>query len=505
MLVKVSKRLSLILFTATSIGCGGMVEDDKDSPDTIVELQPGASQPAAFSLEDPSCQVSATSASLSTTEIYRWAGDVVESHNVELEGVFNSPNGLQSPAVNKTTYLDTWIRECDPNKPRSSRCLNSRGQTLPWSFSPEESKGVLKVCDPGKSYGRRTYESMALSAIYYVGNAHDTYQEITGDDTLAKIQLSVSPLFIDEYVFPVSDGVEKRQREYLTHNMAYFPRNGDIPYGSIAVFPERDSFEEHFPGYFWESEFALGHEYGHHIDLSKSKTYYESIGLYWNTLTHSFTDHEIQNGAPALDSGGTTRSKIHDAVQEGFADLMAFYSAGGTSKSLVGIECLGGNRDVANSSFANSEEKILTEDRFDMFLGKAEDTNSACEPHYDNHHTIGAILAHSANSFFSKLTAASPETKDHEKDIEQRYLLTLKWLDAFKSASLQLKDTNSDLERLTPVTQAFEQVADEWLTTFGLTGTSEEKDLRANLCQVVADFIPASPSKPFSSPEGSCL
>jgi hypothetical protein len=494
----ITGKLTLVSIFLSLASCGGDDSSEKAPTKRLIRQQDGFRVPAEFHLEDPECLERSDNLTIKTTTIQKWEGESVVPNNIKNANINIAGSTIKSDAIKSTTYLDTWIRTCDGDAPENERCLDSHGKNKNWIYSKGESKGPIRVCKNDHEYKRNSYESMTLASVYYTNSAHTRFAELSGDTKIPKINLAIAPNFIDDYVFQYPNE-EVHQREYITHNLAYFQKTNSNPIPTIAVFPEDADFAKYGKGYFWDSLFALGHEYGHHIDLSSNEEFYSTLGLKWNSLTHSFDEKTI-----SMVAGGTPNKAIQSGMQEAFADLLAFYAAEGDSSSFSGIPCLGENRNILSGVFSNNDEKMMTDDRFDILLGRAADESVGCDPHYNDQHMLGAIIAYTANQFFERLISENNDIAGSKDDFDQRYKLTLNWMKHFRAetATLTLVEKHSD--RFRPISRAFVKTTQDWIKGFPITGDNTADLLETELCEIFAEGLPVSPELPWFEGSDSC-
>lgn len=489
-------RLKLIvglpLVTLLGSACGN---DSGGTPRNIIPVVSSKVAPVEYTLEDPECLQGTESVSLSKTQIQAWDGDQVVSRQVNLTDVATK-DSLVSPIVRMTTWKDQFERVCDLDRGVSEACLDPEdGSEKEWYLNQKESGGFLRVCKDDHAYGRETYEGVALTSLNYIEHANARYMFLAeAARPLNKIVLSVLPHFIDYYDNYIEDRQIKRLKTWVTHNLAYFQG------GMIVVFPENVEDKPKSNGFFWESEFVLAHEFGHHIDWERHGSALRAAGLEWNALTHSFDDmHALRVGQNIV----SARGQVIGAVSEAYADMLAFYAEGATAKSLVGLRELGVDRNVAGSKFANGDDKVLTEDRLTMLLtGTSE---SPVDKPYTQIHTVGAIFAHALDEAFTTLARADARVvPGSDLDLARRYQLTLGWMDALVT---ELPKANDPAESaLAPLGRALEVAVQNHLTKFPLTGgeSPTSAEVKEEVCKQVAASLPAIGRAPFALATGSC-
>ncbi len=139
------------------------------------------------------------------------------------------------------------------------------------------------------------------------------------------------------------------------------------------------------------------HEYGHHI---------------FNTL-FGYTNLQYQADflGTSSDRKITNKEVLH-ALNEGFSDLMAYYSLDRDESDLSGVPCLEFSRDVAHGIFSNGSPKIFTQKAINTFFftKKVRKKNNCGEINFQDIHIFGAIFAYNADKFLTLFTT-SPQKK----------------------------------------------------------------------------------------------
>lgn len=476
-----------------SYGCGS---DTSHSKRGVIPVVAHPKAPATYTLEDPECLKGTETVALTKTEIQAWDGDQVVARSVPLTGV-ETGDSLTSKVVKMTTWNDHFERVCDLDRGVDHACDDVEdGGEKEWYLNQNESGGFLRVCKDDHAYGRESYEGVALTSLSYIERANTRYMQLAEpSQPLDKIVLSVLPHFIDYYDNYIHERQLKRLKKWITHNLAYFQG------GMIAVFPENVVDREQAAGYFWESEFVLGHEFGHHIEWERHGSALRAAGFEWNALTHSVDDLlAVRVGQNAT----SARGKLVGAVSEAYADMLAYYSEGATARSLVGLPELGIDRNVDGASFANGDAKILTEDRLELLLAGTipEDAN---ETRYTEIHIVGAIFAHALDEVFKMLALTDVRVvPGSDVDLGRRYQLTLAWMDALVQELPKSEATGTDV--ITPLGLALETAVQGYLTKFPLTGgeSPTTAEVKREVCKQVATSLPAMGQVPFAASSGRC-
>jgi hypothetical protein len=490
------RKVNALLFGAAAAvnlqACGG--GDDSEDQVAIVLPERVFNPPASYPLADEGCQTRKEPTSLTRTVIPGWQGDEVKMVPVTLTDTVTSQS-LRNSIVKDTVFGVEYERRCDAGRGESA-CLDQFGQER--DYKAKEGVGwLLRVCDDDHTYDRKSVETVALASAYYLDIAHRKYMALKEDKaaTPEQLLLNVLPQFTDVYDnFVDTDGERKVKKVYIVNNLAY--------YGSkrmVIVFPSSQQVDRLYPGYFWESQFVLAHEYGHHIERMRTGFLTGHLSIEWNPLSHSWEDGEQLT---MTGSGKTEFTQMLGAVSEGFADLLAFYAEGGTSFSLSGIPRLGANRDIRLATFANKDEKILTTERFNVLTLRNSDPDDSDES-YGDIHRVGAIIAHTADKIFKVTSLARDGIEEGSgPDMDYRYKMVLRWISEV-GEGLSLTKDEGGAAQLARLSDAFATVVNETVAGSALRSDVSAEDLRRDVCEVLADSLPAL-AKPAFQLDGGC-
>lgn len=472
------------LLAVALLGCGADRSVAPKSAKTPIEtLVVTEEPPAAYTLADAGCQARAASVPLTRARIHSWDGSQVKTRRVAYAGT-RSDASLASPAVRLTTFDDRYERVCDFKKGKGRYCQDDRGRELSWSL--DRPARALRICQDGADFPRLTYERVGLASLHGLELANAAYLAADrGAHPLEPIHLSVLPHFVDLYQNYEHDGQIKTLKTWVTHNMAYFPSAK-----MIAVFPEPASLQPLLEGFFWESEFVLAHEFGHHVELTRLTPAAAAFGLTWSPLRHVYLG---VTGEP------TEAAQVFGSFSEAFADLLAYYARRGDTSTLVGLPCFGANRDPGRSRFGNGDDKALTEDRLALLLGHVSEEEKPCgEPRYSDIHNTGAIVATLLDEAFAALTALSGDiVASSNEDFSKRYELALAWQDALTIRSRQVRAAASAQELLALLPLALEDATNDFLAGSSLTDGQGEAARRA-VCEAASQRLPVVERRPFA-------
>jgi hypothetical protein len=101
-------------------------------------------------------------------------------------------------------------------------------------------------------------------------------------------------------------------------------------------------------------------------------------------------------------SSGVTNESVENALNEGFADLIAYYSLRPDEYSLNGINHLAYNREVGFSYFIIYGKKEFSDSILNSFFSAGRRSDDYTNFFQDGH-ILGAIFAHRADQFMNSL------------------------------------------------------------------------------------------------------
>ena len=500
--------------------CGWLGHRDSDDSDSgvtnpILSVFP----PAEYSLDDPDCLSRTDEVTLTKTGIQKWEGLSVTSSLTDLNETRSAARG---PIVNSsnvdTKFRREFVRQCDPKRYDREGCVNpSSGRATGWSVT-NGSGGQLRACKDNYPYDRESYEGVALTSLYHLQTARKAYIEATGRSDLPRVILETLPIVRDEV-----KGYQKSSSDakydatfYHTHNAAY-AKSGNDDY--VFIFPETKELGYQPRGYLWESAFVLAHEFGHLVEGKIWGNQLEAIGLERDPLLHRY--HTLY--APQPSNGGqhslagSSNAQVFGAYSEGFADLLGFYALGGRTDSLVGIECLGFNRNPTKGTFRDGTDKVLTEDVVSIALGKRRNTGlitiqeevQGCEvPRFEDIHAVGAILAFYINDILASVGrwttgSVAEDSSPTKADIIVRYRLLLTTTSNLTVEAS--KRTLADADQFELITTALEKAVQSHLSRTAIPqGALTKEQLIAKLCMRSRELMPVVDKIPFSEGRSLC-
>ncbi len=498
--------MTLVLFTLSGCGAADSREKAPSAP-PVLPLISTRDQPVVYELADPDCQSRMELVNLPLTLTETWvtttSGDNVIRQRVTLPRT-QTKASLQNEAVAKTTYGENYERVCDFRKPKQARCVNNLGREIPFYRKGLNGPLPLKICKDQHQYPLDSYETVSLTAAYQLGRTRQFYLKAAPESPPPlRVVLSMFPTFAEIYdYFPQLNKSPGRLVTYMTHNLAYFPESEEI-----VIFPETvNATSKHK---LWESPFVLSHEYGHHIDHIRHKNSYSQAGLLWSATRHSFIDLVAQGSLdPGVEKATfqalqgdkplsmTPKALLTTAMGEAFADLIAFYTEGESSASILTFDEIGTDRDILSPRFANGLEKILSRRHTNTFFNQFEaKTPEGRLNMMTGVHTIGAILAYGVHELFSSLTAS---TVDDEARTLAKYRLLLDLMDDFTGGLGQLDYQSSSSEVLGIFAKAIQKTLDQALPTLKAAiihqnpedGPGLWKKTKAQICDQLGSSFP---------------
>ena len=239
----------------------------------------------------------------------------------------------------------------------------------------------LQICPDETNYEKDTIESAALNSTYFIQKTNEKIRSIFPDLKISPITLSIAPLVIRSSITTDWSGETTKESMYITDNALYTPGAA-----TITFLPHSKSVKERgFKMNFWEVPMVASHEYGHHIFESIYSGQSSPMGCFGET-------HKPRTGRKSFDRT-VKHEDIMVSYNEGFADLVAFYTLEGKERDVQDVKCLEVSRDVESPVFYNGKPKIFNEEAMRTFFSPYVDyTNGTCEDHsYQDVHVIGAI------------------------------------------------------------------------------------------------------------------
>lgn len=383
-------------------GCGPKLNEEvlPEAPPSDDGVFISLNSPQKYQFQDPACQENKDQFSLEITSAQVWRIENSGPSNVSLalSETYSSP-GLESKAIKASYFARKFVRTCKAKNGDSfsdslTNCEAHTGENKPlYTFSGEQKP--VKICQNKQLFFRDTVESAALNAIETIQQVAEIY-EIAFGIPFEKVTLDLFPEFISRWESGKIDQIPSQA--WLTDNLAYFPNNK-----IIAILPDSSNRSHRY----YEWEFVVAHETGHHIGNILIGEKMVSTALQWLPELHIYGT--AQNGLSPENSGKSfnatiVRSKVLSAIAEGYADDIASILTEEKRETLAQLPCIGSTRDVYSPLFADKvSPKILTADIVSSYFSGQRSPDICGAPNYSSPHHIGAIIAHAVLMTFDEI------------------------------------------------------------------------------------------------------
>lgn len=312
----------------------------------------------------------------------------------------------------------------------------------------------VTIC-PDQVYKTNSIESAALNAAYYIHLVFKKVMPLLPEHEIKPITLKVGSIWKYE-IQQMAPGGMFIGTSYETDNALY-----EAASHTITFLPHSRSKKAYlYPMNFWSIPMVAAHEYGHHIFHTLSPQTDSSLhlsGCFHPIVEINKPDANIKN------------MDVEHSLNEGFADLIAFYALPANERGVQGINDLDKDRDVSSAQFSGLKaEKTYNEHVLRGFF------NSSSAPidhlRYRSPHLFGAVFAHRVDFFLSSLDATE----------DQRLEIVLDWAREFG----QRKPGMSGLDP-----RAFLEASLAMMVESGIKRMN--KTLDAKVCKEVTRFYPA--------------
>jgi hypothetical protein len=410
---------------------------------------------ADYRLEDPACQAQNTGIDVDSMVTWLWDGVNTAPVHEPADAIV-SHDRLGSRAILATWYGHSQEETCKMT-PGGIRCAGK-----PTVLTPGRK---LKLCRKDGEYARASIEAVALSAIFTIDKAWSFYHRMAGAHTdMERTNLLIFP----EIRQKITGGSEKTN--VISSNLAYARSYRRAP--TLVIYPgvasENPGDNPKRPN-LWESPWSLAHEFGHHV--LKTHTGIASIGS--SVAASDAGDLPHLNLSETLPDGSTRdvgAATVWEAVNEGFADLFAFYEQGQATGLLNAIPCMGASRDLASNKFSNGRLKVLDDSALSEFQAEVYLPIRDCAtPNFQEPHSMGAAIAYGVYQVFAKSLVVQDEGSAKGGD------LLILWADALQS----LVATASDEVSIQSTVKAAITVA-----------AHADKALTPDQCSAIRDIFP---------------
>lgn len=268
----------------------------------------------------------------------------------------------------------------------------------------------IQICPGYTDYTGSSFESAALSINYIISKTNKAVLQSSSDLKIDPVTIKVAPLYGKKYV-----GREGNKRYiytmYDTDNAFYRPSDKTIQFLPQSEEGLEDNVFGSKP--LWQIPMVASHEYGHHLFsmiYPKYKEYYEnSVVGHENCFDSSGNvshDHSASNEEHSISRSPKEVDNIR-SLNEGFADLVSFYTLDSNERGLNNITCMETSRDVDSSYFADGTPKVFNKKVRRIFYSwtKEISDNNCNTPNFQDIHLTGAIFAHAVDELLSSFTS----------------------------------------------------------------------------------------------------
>jgi hypothetical protein len=260
----------------------------------------------------------------------------------------------------------------------------------------------LDVCPGTSQYLANSFEGSGLNISYSINKTYDAVVSADPNISLSYISVEVAPIKRKDIKYRGGPNNRKHINGYETDNAYY-----DSEEKTITFLPQSKWYKEkenNTP--YWQIPMVASHEYGHHIFQTLilnniSSEVKHSAACFQNHTTIKNMVYKVQ--------GGKRNNKSRFAMgsmNEGFADLIAFYSLGDNERKLTAVECFTKNREVESPIFASGKSKAFDTNALNLInSAKSYRPDRSCNtPDYQEVHDVGALFAYGVNYLVSKAT-----------------------------------------------------------------------------------------------------
>lgn len=274
------------------------------------------------------------------------------------------------------------------------------------------------------------------------------------------MKINLTPMIVRTKLTPNGDGTFSKVGSYLTDNAFYSPSTA-----TITFLPHSSQhFQFAILRNLWNVPVVSAHEYGHHL--------FENLqgGDHLSPDGHSscLGNEETQSNLKSFRL--TSRKDVLTAFNEGFSDLVAYYSLSSSERDLTLVRCLEVSRDVGSPIFYDGNPKIFDQAALRLFFSTTRSRSLACEEtNYQDVHTMGAILAYSYNKFSGQLTNSR----------EEKLAALIEWV---KFLGFEYRHRSSQGPE--------DFLRKSFIELLRISATRSNRSFDENLCRVVDEIFP---------------
>lgn len=373
------KFLLLVPIFTSLLGCGpkGLFGDDSNDESAYTITSEGT--PLIYELSANKCTYDFASRNPKVTPFY--------------SGKYN--NSLLSRLSSKS--LDSRVTLGGEYQVNIGRVSTLEMLTAPKNFKYCIDKSVID--------NESSYENAAINILYPLRNFEKRFGAILWKMKIPKINIQVLPVYTQVKTSKVKKQ-KIRNRSHIINNAMYFGAKD-----TLIFLPQGKSEGKAIPFDnvpLWKSPAVVMHEYAHHvfnhvvIKNNSSIVGHGDSGLCMDTREFTGINKREKD---AGERRARTKEDTIEAINEGFADLFAYYGAG-EKRFFEKMGCMERTRDIQSNLFLSYERKVLSTSVLNTFLDEKKVTSEYCELkiNFQDPHMIGAILAH---GFFKLLESTN--------------------------------------------------------------------------------------------------
>ena len=370
---------------------------------------------------DDDCFTSLTSEQVSSFYIERFINGVTVKEDLSFENqiVENYIKSKERTPISQSYYgkREDVIRDFTYNKSAGEYYLTDINS---YKDKVHSRLDYLFVC-PANDYkfNTHTYENMGLNISYSITKTFKAIERAVPTFYLSSVSLNVAPVKYIDVKYRGGPKHATRIKGYEANNAYYSPADR-----MITFLPQSELYHKAQQPPLWQTAMVGSHEYGHHIFATLMSPYKDVNSLKSHSCFRNVTTTSNEKYVQTEADYHTTQSFAIRAMNEGFADLISFYSLGNQERSLKNVFCMSKNREVDSKTYQDGTEKVLTKEVIDILNGKREapKTIPSCKsPSLTQIHDIGSFIAYTIDQ---KLTRYN-FTKD------EKLKVIIEWLPKF--------------------------------------------------------------------------
>ena len=407
----IKKEIIGTLCTAALLSsCGGSGGDSSDESKNIIPYTTLSETPVTMTKSAKNCSFSTFGAGERKefgirmyNESIRGVGAYVLDYTNQIDGLLiKSVGGQPISSTNYGKKTESII----------SATFNEWSDTYDYSVGSEKVSSYAKalgVCPGDTYYGGYTFEGSALSWSYSVTKTFEAINAVMPEAKFKAVDMHISPLQKTVMKFDGGDADKVEYTAYKTDNAYYNPMDQ-----SLTILPQSQEQKNQGNLPFWEVPMVASHEYGHHVftTLAMGSSNSSILGemkihnCFETEQTHAAISemyNEQYAASGSASSRGELLSFIVGSINEGFADLISYYTLDNDERSVNGVGCFIKTRDVGSSEFGDGTKKDFRADVSTyMDLSYTVEKDQDCTtPDHQEIHSVGAIFASVVNRYLS--------------------------------------------------------------------------------------------------------